>query len=116
MTLSPAKYRFSSFVAALAVTWLLVFVGPVSAADARSNNIPYFQVELAAETDKDNGVVSGVYVACVDRKCVAPKANSSHKNFCSKIAKEHGEITAFVAGKRVFDAKQLAKCNRNIAK
>jgi hypothetical protein len=111
MTLSTATARFTSLLGAIFVSWLLIFVGPVSAAHAATNKPAYFQVELKNVAPTQGKIIRDVYVNCAEKICYAPKANSSQKGFCASIAHQLGEVKAFTAAGQIFDVEQLAKCN-----
>jgi hypothetical protein len=111
MTLSPVTARLTSLFGAILVSWLLIFVGPVSAAQTVPSKQAYFQVELKDAAQIQGKIVRDVYVYCAGKSCQAPKANSSQKGFCASISRQFGEVKAFTAAGQLFDAEQLAKCN-----
>ncbi len=110
-SLSLVTSRLASLFAAILVSWLLIFVGPVSAAQTGPAKPAYFQVELKDVAQMQGKIVHDVYVYCAGTNCNAPKANSSQKGFCASVAQQFGEVKAFTAGGQAFDAEQLAKCN-----
>ena len=109
MTLSQFSTRFGAFVGAVAVTSALLVAAPQAHA-AKSGGV-YYTAELAESAPAQKELLRGVFVKCTDGKCIAPIASSAAKNMCVSIAREFGEVTSFKAGKRVFDAEQIAKCN-----
>lgn len=108
MTLSQISSRASALVAAATVSSVLLFAAPQAHA---AGNAPYYKVELAQPAAKQKDVVRGVFVKCEGTACRAPMASSAPKNVCVSIAKEFGEIAAFTAGDRAFDATEIAACN-----
>ncbi len=117
MTLSHISIRLGSFAAAAVVTSAMLFAAVPSAFAASG---PYYKVELAQQTTVQKQLVRGVFVKCEGTACRAPITSSASKNMCTAIAREFGEVTAFQAGDRVFDAAEVAACNQknkvNIAK
>jgi hypothetical protein len=108
MTLSQITARLGSLASAIAVSSVLLFVGPVHAAPGDGY---YYQAELAETAPVQKELVRGVMVKCEGTECRAPIASSSAKNVCISISREFGEVTAFKVGTRTFDAEQIAKCN-----
>jgi hypothetical protein len=111
LSLSPITARLASLFGAILVSWLLIFVGPVSAAQTAPSKAPYFQVELKDAAPMQGKIIQDVYVNCAGTSCFAPRANSSQKGFCASISRQFGEVKEFTAAGQLFDAKQLAKCN-----
>jgi hypothetical protein len=111
ISLSPVTSRLTSLLGAILISWLLIFVGPVSAAQTASAKPAYFQVELKDVARTQGKIIGDVYVYCAGTSCQAPKANSSQKGFCASVARQFGEVKAFTAAGQAFDAAQLAKCN-----
>lgn len=108
MTLSHAFTRFGAFVgAALFSTTLLFGV----AGQAQAANAPYYKAELAAPTTAQKQLLRGVFVNCDGANCRAQQAGTAPKNMCITISRTYGEVTAFSAGNRVFDATEIAACN-----
>ena len=96
-------------LATLAVVGTLASVA--APANAVTNN--YYQAQLATpiETARTD-IQKGVLWECEGDTCVASaKGRSRDVIVCQRLAGEFGEVTAFRAGDKVFDAKALAKCN-----
>jgi hypothetical protein len=107
MTLSPLSIRFGALVGAVLASGALLFAAP----QAYAANGPYYKVALATPAEKPMQLIRGVFVKCDGTDCRAPIASSAPKNVCISIASEFGEVTAFSAGTRVFDATEIATCN-----
>jgi hypothetical protein len=108
MTLSHLSARMGTFaVAAVLSTTLLFGV----AGQAQAANGPYYKAELAQPTASKKEMLRSVFVKCEGTACRAPMASTAPRNMCISIAREFGEVTAFTAGDRVFDAEDLAVCN-----
>jgi hypothetical protein len=118
MTLSQVSARFASLGAAVLASAVLLSAAPY--AHAASETAAYYQVSIADTAKTDKAILRGVFVKCDGGACVAPIASSAPKNMCVSIARKFGEVKSFTAGKRVFDAAELAQCNAsnkvNIAK
>ncbi|MBP7951910.1 MAG: hypothetical protein KAZ17_00335 [Sphingorhabdus sp.] len=111
MTLSRLSTRLVALVAAAVTSSALLFVAPQ--AHAANPKAAHYTVELAQTATTTRQLVRGVPVKCIDGKCVAPLASTADKNMCVAVSREFGEVTAFTAGKRTFDATQIAACNAN---
>lgn len=109
MTLSQFSTRLGAFTAAVAVSSVLVLAAPQAFAAKRGG--VYYTAHLAEAAPAQKELLRGVFVKCSDGRCIAPIASSAAKNMCVAIAREFGEVTSFKAGKRVFDAEQIQKCN-----
>jgi hypothetical protein len=107
MTLSPLSLRFGALIGAVVASGTLLFAAP----QAYAANGPYYQVELAQPATAQKQLIRSVFVKCEGTACRAPLAASAPKNMCISIAREFGEVTAFTAGNRVFDATEIAACN-----
>jgi hypothetical protein len=107
MTLSPLSIRFGALIGAVVASGTLLFAAP----QAYAASGPYYQVELAQPAAMQKQYIRGVFVKCEGTACRAPLAASAPKNVCISIAREFGEVAAFTAGNRVFDATEVAACN-----
>ena len=109
MTLSHVSARLGTFAAAavLSTTLLLGVAGQAEAA-----NGPYYKAELSKAATAQKQLLRGVFVNCDGANCRAPQAGTAPKNMCITISRKFGEVTAFSAGSRVFDATELAACNQ----
>ncbi|WP_150124976.1 CC_3452 family protein [Tsuneonella mangrovi] len=109
MTLSlPAATRPLAMIAALGWT-VLSFGAALSPAHAAQG--PYYQAQLAAPAAKASYISSNLAWSCADTSCVAGRGTSRPEIICGHLAREVGDITAFVANGKALDADQLAKCN-----
>ena len=107
MTLSQIFTKTFIFAGALALGSTTTIVVPMAHAASGS----YFKAELAKPVESTKKIMRGASLKCSDTSCRASKASTADKNMCISIAREFGLITAFSAGDRQFDAKQLEKCN-----
>lgn len=107
ISLSNASVRIGALVASVAISSTLMFAAP----QAHAAGGTYYQVELAQPAAKEKQLVRGVFVKCEGTSCRAPLASSAPKNVCISIAREFGDVAAFKAGNREFDAEQVAACN-----
>jgi hypothetical protein len=118
MTLSQVSTRLASLGAAVLASAILFTAAPY--AHAASDTPAYYQVSIADTAKTEKAILRGVFVKCEGGACAAPIASSAPKNMCISIARKFGEVKSFTAGKRVFDAAELAECNAsnkmNIAK
>jgi hypothetical protein len=108
MTLSHVSARLGTLAAAAVLSTTLLFG---VAGQAQAANGPYYQVELAQPAASKQELLRSVFVKCEGTACRAPIAATAPKNMCITIARTYGEVTAFTAGKRVFDATEIAACN-----
>ena len=108
MTLSHLSTRFGMLVAAALLSTTLLFG---VAGQAQAANAPYYKAELAAPTAAPKQLLRGVFVNCDGANCRAPQAGTAPKNMCITISRTYGEVAAFSAGNRVFDATEIAACN-----
>jgi hypothetical protein len=109
MTLSHISTRFGALAGAALLSTTLLF-GVAGQAQA-ANTGPYYKAELAAPTTAQKQLLRGVFVNCDGANCRAPQAGTAPKNMCITISRTYGEVTAFSAGNRVFDATEIAACN-----
>ena len=107
MTLSHASVRFGALVCAALSTSVLLFAAP----QAHAANAPYYKAELSQPATAQKQLLRGVFVNCDGANCRAPQAGTAPKNMCITISRKFGEVTAFSAGDRVFDATEIAACN-----
>ena len=107
MTLSHVSTRFGALVGAALTTSVLLFAAP----QAHAASAPYYKAELAQPATTQQQLLRGVFVKCDGANCRAPQAGTAPKNMCITISRELGEVTAFSAGNRVFDATEIAACN-----
>lgn len=107
MTLSHVSTRIGALVGAALTTSVLLFAAPQAHAAA-----PYYKAELAAPATAQKQLLRGVFVNCDGANCRAPRTGTAPKNMCITISKQLGEVTAFSAGNRVFDATEIAACNQ----
>lgn len=110
MTLSHFSARIGTLAAATVLSVSLL--GGV-AGQAKAANGPYYKAELASPAASKQELLRSVFVKCEGTACRAPMASTAPKNMCISIAREFGEVTAFTAGDRVFNAEELAACNGN---
>jgi len=108
MTLSRISTRFGALAGAALLSTTLLFG---IAGEAQAAKAPYYKAELAAPTTEQKQLLRGVFVNCDGVDCRAPQAGTAPKNMCITIARTYGEVTAFSAGNRVFDATEIAACN-----
>ena len=108
MTLSHVSTRFGALVGAALTTSVLLFAAP----QAHAASAPYYKAELAQPATTQQQLLRGVFVKCDGANCRAPQAGTAPKNMCITISRELGEVTAFSAGNRVFDATEIAACNQ----
>ena len=106
MTLSHVSSRFAALVGAALTTSVLLFAAPQAHAAA-----PYYKAELAQPATAEKQLLRGVFVNCDGANCRAPQAGTAPKNMCITISRTYGQVTAFSAGNRVFDATEIAACN-----
>lgn len=109
MTLSHVSTHFGALVGAAVLSTGLLF-GVTGQAQAA--NGPYYKVELAQPATGQKQLLRGVFVNCDGANCRAPQASTAPKNMCITISRTYGEVTAFSAGDRVFDATEIATCNQ----
>ena len=109
MTLSHVSARLGTLAAAAVISTTLLF-GVAGQAEAATPS--YYQAELAQPAAVQKQLLRGVFVSCDGANCRAPQAGTAPKNMCITIARKLGEVTAFIAGTRVFDAAELAACNQ----
>ncbi|MEP7351518.1 MAG: hypothetical protein ABI668_16455 [Sphingorhabdus sp.] len=107
MTPSHVSTRFGALVGAALTTSLLLFAAP----QAHAANGPYYKVELAQPATAEKQLLRGVFVKCEGASCRAPEASTAPKIMCVTISRKIGEVSAFSAGDRVFDATEIAACN-----
>ena len=109
MTLSHVSARLGTLAAAAVLSTTLLFG---VAGQAQAANGPYYKAELAAPATAQKQLLRGVFVNCDGANCRAPRTGTAPKNMCITISKQLGEVTAFSAGNRVFDATEIAACNQ----
>ena len=108
MTLSHVSARLGTLAAAAVLSTTLLFG---VAGQAQAANGPYYKAELAAPATAQKQLLRGVFVSCDGVNCRAPQAGTAPKNMCITISRKLGEVTAFSAGNRTFDATEIAACN-----
>lgn len=107
MTLSHITTRFGALAGAALVTSALLFAAP----QAHAATAPYYKAELAQSVTAQKQLLRGVFVKCDGASCRAAQAGTAPRNMCITISRKLGEVTAFSAGERVFDAAEIAACN-----
>lgn len=107
----PGIGRFAVFALALLYTALSFGVATSTPLAAQGN--AYYTATLAVAAEDDSAVAGGVAWTCRDNTCVANKGTSRPLRVCRGLAREFGEITAFVADGEVLAEDKLARCNGN---
>lgn len=111
MTLAlPHTARPAAAFAALAWT-ALTFGATLAPTPAQAAEGPFYRAELAAPATASKTVSSGQVWNCGANACVSSKGTSRPVITCARLARDVGEVTAFVAGGKALEAADLAKCN-----
>ena len=112
MTLSlPRLGRISVFALALVYTGLSF--GIATSAPLAAQGGPYYSATLAQPADETRAVAGGVAWACQGTTCIANKGTARPERVCRGLAREFGEISAFVANGEALTPEKLATCNGN---
>jgi len=72
----------------------------------------FYAAELTAQPAKGKFVARQLVWNCEGANCAATQKSPSRAELvCASLAREAGEVKAFRAGKVVFDAPEIARCN-----
>lgn len=88
-----------------------VALGALAPVAASAAGGAYYRAELATPAAKDRFVSRGVVWTCTGTSCVAARGTSRPAIMCSTLAKDAGEVKAFVADGKPLEADALARCN-----
>lgn len=86
-------------------------IGGLGFASTASAAGGYYRAELASPAPKARFVARDVVWVCDGAGCTAGRGTSRPAIMCSTLAKQAGQVTAFVADGKAFDADELARCN-----
>lgn len=99
--------------AVVALAWTaLTFGTAIAPTPAQAAEGTFYRAELAAPAPTAKPIASGQVWSCSDSACVSGRGTSRPAIVCARLAKEVGEVTAFVADGKALEADALARCNK----